>query len=128
MPDYPYELARLVNADKPICDDPNQRWYISFWIWDVQKGKKVRKRDYEVNNYNTIKERNAFAKTRIREINKLLVESCHIDAVKKKNDTVIKTYNPNMKILDALKLAKDIKDAENRTSTKPMNKFCSKSG
>lgn len=65
-----------------------KRWSISFWVYDVQAGKKVRKFDYEVdnifgrNNEETLRKRRSFANNRILEINGLLEQGYHIDKTK----------------------------------------------
>jgi integrase len=117
MPDFPYELARLVNADKPISKNSSERWYISFWVWDVSQGKKTRKRDYEINQYQTVKSRLDFAKVRIREINKLLVTGYISDTTAPEPVAAPAYYNPDLNIKDALEFALKIKKGENRKST-----------
>jgi site-specific recombinase XerD len=76
---YPFRKATLNNCDGNL----ENRWYIIFYVWDIQQRKMVRKRDYSVNNYSTTIERNAFAKQRIKSINELLEDGYHIDANKK---------------------------------------------
>jgi site-specific recombinase XerD len=76
---YPFRKATLNNCDGDI----NSRWYIIFYVWDVQQGRMVRKRDYSVNNYNSAVVRNSYAKQRIKSINEILDDGYHIDSRKK---------------------------------------------
>jgi integrase len=76
---YPYRKASL-NDCKGRLDS---RWYIIFYVWDVQQRKMVRKRDYTINAYASAAQRRAYAKQRIQSINELLVDGYHIDGRKK---------------------------------------------
>jgi integrase len=77
---YPFKPAKLGdrkgNLSKP--------WYIQYSAWDAQQKKLRRKFDYEINQYKTPKERYAFAKVRINQINELLTKGYHFDARKVK--------------------------------------------
>jgi hypothetical protein len=76
---YPFRKATLNNCDGSL----QGRWYIVFYVWDVQQCKMVRKRDYSLNIYATAAQRRAFAKERIQSINDLLMDGYHIDSRKK---------------------------------------------
>lgn len=79
----PFRPARL--GDRK--GDLSKSWYIEYSAWDAQLKKLRRKFDYEINQYKTEKERRAFAKIRIEEINQLLTKGYHFDAEKiKKQD------------------------------------------
>ena len=70
---YPFKLARFV-------DSKGQKGpYISFYVWDVQKAKKVQRKKYIPSRYTTKEEVAAYAKDRIKQINRLLKEGYHID-------------------------------------------------
>jgi integrase len=75
---YPYRKATLNDCKGRI----EGRWYILFYVWDVQQGKMVRKRDYSVNMFASLQQRRSFAKHRIKTINELLSEGYHIDSQK----------------------------------------------
>ncbi len=70
----PFKKARLYDAK----GDLKKRWYINFNVWSELKNKMIRKRDYSVNEYKTVAQRNAHAKKRIKEINKLLESGYYI--------------------------------------------------
>ncbi len=72
----PFKLARLYDAG----GDLTKRWYIEFYVWDDRKGDKVRKRYYQINDYETEVERRAAAKKQIKEINELLKDGYYIKA------------------------------------------------
>ena len=80
-----YTEARLNDFSGQLT---GKRWSISFWVYDAQARKKIRKFDYEVDqiigsdNAETIRKRRLFAKKRILEINGLLGEGYHIDKTK----------------------------------------------
>ena len=76
---YPYRKATLNDCNGSV----EGRWYIVFYVWDVQQRKMVRKRDYSLNIYATAAQRRAFAKERIKSINDLLIDGYHIDTRKK---------------------------------------------
>jgi len=76
---YPYRKATLNNCKGRI----EGRWYILFYVWDVQGRQMVRKRDYSINMYATAQQRRAYAKQRIQSINELLADGYHIDSRKK---------------------------------------------
>ncbi len=72
---YPFKPARLNDCDGDLL----KRWYIEFYVWDIQKDSLVRKRTYDVNHYTTSQERKRYANRMICEINELLDEGYHID-------------------------------------------------
>jgi site-specific recombinase XerD len=86
MNNYPFKYAIL--NDQGL--DLNKRWSITFWVYDVDLCKKVRKFDYSVNDYKSVRERKAYAKKRIETINDLLKRGFHLDK-KKQIETSILT-------------------------------------
>jgi len=57
--------AKLVEGKK--------RWYIEYYLWNWEQDKAIRKREYDgLNNSADRKERIAFAKNRIKELNKTI--------------------------------------------------------
>lgn len=62
--------------------DLSARWYISFYVWNVQKQKAIKKWDYKVNELDSVKQRRGWAKKRIESIRKLLDDGYHIDNTK----------------------------------------------
>ena len=76
---YPHRKATL-NDCKGRTEG---RWYILFYVWDVQGRQMVRKRDYSINMYATAPQRRAYAKQRIQSINELLGDGYHVDSRKK---------------------------------------------
>ena len=57
---YPFKKAKLNDCNGAL----DKRWYIEFYAWDVQQSKLLRKRFYEINNYDTIKDRRNYAAAR----------------------------------------------------------------
>ena len=72
----PYKPARLVNEDKPL----SERWYIVFWVWDAAQKQLIRRRDYKVNKFDSVKERKKYAATEIKGLNELLKAGYHVNA------------------------------------------------
>jgi integrase len=108
---HPFKKAELVNCG----GDLSKRWYIKFYVWNVQKGKLVRKRDYSVNEYQTADQRMAYAKQRIQSINTLLTEGYHIDSGKASEEVI---QLPQILTLEAaLKLVLDLKKQAFRRSS-----------
>lgn len=118
MPDYPYKLSRLANDHHPICSDPNKRWYIVFWVWDSEKGKLTRCRDWTVNKYTTVKDRYNYAKQLMRTIDKLLVagNTINMRAIAEIKAKQI-SYDKDIKLVKGLRLALIFKQGETRKST-----------
>lgn len=111
-PQYPFKKARLVNANKPV----STRWYIEFWLWDINQKKLIRKRDYQLNQFKTPGKRKDFAAHRIKSINQILSEGVYIDT----NADIIKVpeiQSFDTKLSDALVYILAIKKAESRLST-----------
>ena len=75
---YPFRKAKLQDCDGNL----KKRWYVSFYVGDIQKNSLIRKREYSINEYKTKEERFAFAKQRIESVNMLLAEGYHIDSRK----------------------------------------------
>ncbi len=67
-----YRLAKLNDKNGIILPGASARWYIHFYAFDAATQKLKQKRLYDVNKIATLKERYAFAKKQILEINKLL--------------------------------------------------------
>ncbi|PKV50195.1 site-specific recombinase XerD [Aquimarina sp. MAR_2010_214] len=77
---HKFKKARLIKSKAAKGN------YIMYYVWDVQKNDLVRKRLYIPKKYKSDEEELAFAKDRIKEINKLLVEGYHIDRKKVSRD------------------------------------------
>jgi len=114
---YPFKNAKLNDCDGDI----SKRWYIEFYAWDVQKEKLLRRRFYEINNISTIKDRRAYARRIIKEINDLLKDGFHFDVNKAPAEAVSeeqKTYTINA----ALDYALEVKKPSIRTTSYPSYK------
>ena len=66
-PDYE---PRLFDAD----GDLSKRWYIDYRIWDVDKGRFVRKQYTGMNKYHTLAERRRESKKALKEIRELIAQ------------------------------------------------------
>lgn len=51
----PFKGARLYDAGGDLI----KRWFVEFYVWDTRKGRRVRKRYYQINQYETVEERRA---------------------------------------------------------------------
>jgi len=113
---YPFKTAKLNDCE----GDLSGRWYIEFYVWNVQKNKLERKRFYDVNNYATSDEQISYANRKVREINELLKEGYHLD-INKVYDTeseVAKSYT----VTDAIEYALKIKKSSLRDTSYPSYK------
>jgi integrase len=101
---YPFKVAKLNDCE----GDLSGRWYIEFYVWDVQKNRLERKRFYDVNNYVTSEERKSYANRKVHELNELLKEGYHIDKNKiyETESEEIKSYTVTEAIEYALKIKK----------------------
>lgn len=63
----------------PKHTSKDQRWYIQFYVWDADKNKHIRIKDYDINR---AADKEKFAKTRIAELSYELNSGSHIDKVK----------------------------------------------
>lgn len=70
---YPYKLCRLFD----FGGDLSQSWYIIFYIWNVDRKKLVRKRDYSFNVYTTESARRTAAIARMRVLDDTLEEGAY---------------------------------------------------
>jgi len=86
--------------------DINKRWYVEFYVWDVQKNKLVRKQDYIPEDYKKASARKLYAKERIRQINKLLRFGYHIDRKKEHSTGEQIIYS----LKDAINRAMEVKE------------------
>ncbi|MFC2090989.1 tyrosine-type recombinase/integrase, partial [Bacteroidota bacterium] len=87
-----------------------------FYAWDVQKSKLTRRRFYEINNYDTKKDRRNYAKRIIKEINELLEQGYHFD-VNKESPEPEKTSSDTFTVSEAADYALKIKKPSLRTSS-----------
>jgi integrase len=113
---YPFKTARLNDCE----GDLSGRWYIEFYVWNVQKNKLERKRFYDVNNYVTSEERISYANRKVSEINGLLKEGYHID-INKVYDTEIENVK-SYTFTDAIEYALKIKKSSLRDTSYPSYK------
>lgn len=100
----PFRLTRLCNCN----GDLGKRWFIYFWVWDVQKNKMVRKRDYSVNQFKTSPERKAYFNQRKRMIDDLLRRGYHVDRTKlkdKSETTALADYKKVLTTAEAVETA-----------------------
>ena len=79
---HTFKKARLVKS-KAVKGN-----YIMYYVWDVQKNDLVRRRLYIPKKYRSDAEQIAFAKDRIKEINRLLSDGFHIDRKKTSKDSI----------------------------------------
>ena len=105
---YPFRKAILQDCGGDI----KKRWYVSFYVWNVQKNELIRKREYSVNDYKTKAERYAFGKQRMDSINLLLSEGFHIDS--RKQDSGEEELKNVTTLEDALKRVLEIKKSSFR--------------
>lgn len=105
---YPFRKAILQDCGGDI----KKRWYVSFYVWNVQKNELIRKREYSVNDYKTKAERYAFGKQRMDSINLLLSEGFHIDS--RKQDSGEEELKDVTTLEDALKRVLEIKKSSFR--------------
>lgn len=99
-----YKNARLVIPNPEAKD---KRWFIIFYVYDAQKGKVVRKRNFECNKFSDLKQRQKWANKFIDQVNKKLQDGFIVDASKSKlQETKAKIQGKqNITILEALNLA-----------------------
>jgi integrase/recombinase XerC len=71
--DKPYKLAVLRDRKK----DLSKKWYIEFYAWSEVEQELIRKQIYIPASYQTVKARQAYARTEIRTINDLLQSGCY---------------------------------------------------
>jgi hypothetical protein len=111
---YPFKKARLIDCGKNL----SKRWYIEFYAWDVQQGKLVRKRFYEINNYLGLKDRMVYANRIINQLNSLLEEGYHFDVNKVPEEA---TSEPSKRytLAEAIDYALEIKKPSLRPTSYP---------
>lgn len=71
-----FKPARL-NIPSPKAKD--QKWFISYWVFDVATAKRKRIREYQVNQFLSERERKRYARQRIQELNLILSEDCYVN-------------------------------------------------
>jgi len=98
---HPFRAARLADRN----GDLKKRWYISCYVWDVQKNALTRQQLYEINNYRTALERYGYAKRAIKRINEQLQSGLHLDKQKSDQQKESKTLS----MVKALQLGLEIK-------------------
>lgn len=82
---FPYRPAKLNDRNGDI----SKRWYVAFYVWDIAKEKLVRRQDFSINKFKTLKTRREAAKELIRELNDALKEGLVVDS------TPLPKQNPN---------------------------------
>ena len=118
---YPFKKARLNDCGSDI----SKRWYIEFYVYDIQQKKLVRKRFYEVNDHPTQNQRRTYAWRMIRELNQLLEDGYHLD-VNKAPSVVEETKLETNTLTDAIEHSLEIKRPSIRPSSYPSYKSCVK--
>ena len=98
---HPFRTARLADRNGDI----KKRWYINYYVWDVQRNALVRKQYYEINNYKTATERYAASRIAVKQINEMLEKGFHIDDAKLEEQKELK----NITMIKAIDLALEIK-------------------
>jgi hypothetical protein len=101
---HPYTPAHLVI---PAPESKDQRWFLKFWVWDAQQGKKVKKTDYSCNTIADLVERRKKATQDIKEINRLLRAGYIIDV--KKSELKASIYKIEPTIEEAIKKTLEVK-------------------
>jgi integrase len=74
-----YNEAKLII---PSPEAKDQRWYILYYVHDVQKGKTTRKRLFQCNQIEDLTKRKAYCNKLIKTLNEKLQEGYVIDSVK----------------------------------------------
>lgn len=90
---FPFTEAKL----RDFNGDVSKKWYIEFAAWDVQKNKKKRSRNWDVNKYHTAASRYRFAKLALSQINNKLELGYHFDSVKRRIDEEKKQIDKDLK-------------------------------
>lgn len=117
-PKYPYKLGHI--ADRG--GDLSKRWYVAFWVYDVAKGKKVRKMEYgDLSNYPTYYVRMAEARKIKEQIDELLKAGYVVDSsgeAKKRIESKKELEEKkNYTIGEALNYSLDLKQEEISTDS-----------
>lgn len=104
----PFKKARLYDAK----GDLKKRWYINFHVWSELDNRMVRRKDYDVNDYKTLAQRKAFAKKRIKEINKLLDSGYYIKIGVAEKEAVQEVKQEQMSTKEAFDYILELKKRE----------------
>jgi integrase len=108
---YPYKLCKI----RDRSGDLSKRWYVEFYIYDVAKACLVRKVDYSINRYKTVKERYNAANHICRIIDKKLEDGGHFNSEAKYQQLKPKT---TYSLKGAVEYAIKIKASEAAQRTK----------
>lgn len=104
---YPYTPAHLVI---PAKESKDQRWFIKFYVWDVQQNKKVKKTDYSCNRIADLNERKKEALANVQEINHMLRTGYVINKNKiAAQDLQSNSFTIEQAIIDTLAEKKNLK-------------------
>ncbi|MCK6611528.1 MAG: tyrosine-type recombinase/integrase [Bacteroidia bacterium] len=109
-----YKKARLVIPD---AGAKNQRWYIVFWVWDINQGKLIRRYDTTMNSIQDLRERKLYSSNLVREINSLLAKNyvAGEDPQAKQGTEVLLSMNELIaEVLKAKKNLKHFRDYEQK--------------
>lgn len=87
-----FKPARLCIPSKNAKD---QRWYITYWVYDIAISKRKRIKEYEVNTIKSERERKRFAKYRINEINLQLSKNSCINSLEITSQSKLETIRDN---------------------------------
>lgn len=118
---YPYREAVLI-----IPENIQQKWYIKFYVWNIDTKKLERMRDYSINKYKDLAHRAKEAENIISIINGRLKEGGYYVTNASLNESPKRTKReaasepttqPGLTVREAFALVLKIKDAENRKST-----------
>lgn len=75
---HPFKLARV----QKVKSEDKITWFIQYYVFDIQKGKLVRKRHRVPTEYQSEAEKKAYSHEYIKKVNKLLKQGYHIDRQK----------------------------------------------
>jgi integrase len=78
-----FQAAKLC---KPSPTAKDQRWFISYWIYDEATGKRRRIKEYDINKVEGHRERSRFARIRVVELNHLLSEGAYMNSAEDKEE------------------------------------------
>ena len=120
MKEYSYVLAKLYPKDKNL----KSRWFVGYSIWDVQQKKLVQQQIRLPKKLITKKEREDWAKIKIKEINQGLVNNYVIDQPESKTNDIKEIVSVEIgltKMLDLKKL--EIRKKTLSTYQSIINKF-----
>ncbi|NQU54167.1 MAG: hypothetical protein HQ522_16690 [Bacteroidetes bacterium] len=117
---FPFRKARLADRD----GDVSKRWYVNYYIWDVQRNCLVRKQYYDINEFNTESGRRTAGKRAVQRINGMLERGVHIDVTKTEKSIQFAAMTMVKAVRYGLELKKrKIARSSYLSYSSPINKF-----